>query len=170
MSHAAPLPRGTTGDTRTRPPDIFSPRVHAVGHWAVPLAMGLVYGYWSAALRRSGGPITTGHLVFGFVTAIVFTLLLVGVLSVAPRLPRELHALMWFVFTGAAFGFWFSQSGASILLIVVLSLTVGGASGLICFYWYYTHEDAEGHRIDRPPAVERQALPAHARAPREPLA
>jgi hypothetical protein len=165
MSHAAPLPRGTTGGTRTRTPDVFSPRAHAIGRWALPLAIGLVYGYWVAALRRSGGPITTGNLVYGFVPTIVFTLLLVGFLHVAPRLPRELHAFMWFLFTGTAFGFWFIQSGASILLIVVLSLVVGVASGLICFYWYYTHEDAEGHRLDRPPADERQIPPARARTP-----
>ncbi|MEU5087036.1 hypothetical protein [Streptomyces sp. NPDC021356] len=150
MVHAAPV-SGRTAGTRARhprTPDIFDTRAHLVARWAGPFAIGLVYGYWAAANRRSGGPITVGNLVFGFVTAVVFTLLMAGVLTLASRLPRELHAFLWFLFTGAAFGFLYDQSGQSVLLTIGLSLAFGVAVGLICFYWVYTHEDAKGRRID----------------------
>ncbi|MFD7991579.1 hypothetical protein [Streptomyces mexicanus] len=149
MAQVAPTPgrRALTSGRNQGRPDLFSPRAHAIGRWAVPFAIGLVYGYWAAANRRSGGPITAWNVVFGFVTAIVFTVLLAGVLTLAPRLPRELHAFVWFLFSGLAFGFLYNQSGESVLLTVGLSLAFGVAVGLICFYWVYTHEDAEGHRL-----------------------
>ncbi|MFC8712510.1 hypothetical protein ACFUCQ_21680 [Streptomyces sp. NPDC057197] len=149
MVHAAPVSGRTAGARARHPrtPDVFSDRAHLIARWAGPFAIGLVYGYWAAANRRSGGPITAGNVAFGFVTAIVFTLLMAGVLTLASRLPRELHAFLWFLFTGAAFGFLFNQSGRSVLLTIGLSLAFGVAVGLICFYWVYTHEDARGRRI-----------------------
>ncbi len=45
------------------------------------------------------------------------------------------------------FGFLYSQSGETVLLATGLSLGLGAIAGLICFYWAYTHEDAEGHHI-----------------------
>ncbi|PZG99810.1 hypothetical protein C1I97_23795 [Streptomyces sp. NTH33] len=146
MAHAAPVRGRTTGGS-TRRPDLFGPRAHAIGRWAVPFALGLIYGFWAAEIRRSGGPATAGNLVFAGVTVIVFTVVLAGVLTLGPRLRREPHALLWFAFTGVAFGFLFSQSRESILLAVGLSLLLGIGVGLMCFYWFYTHEDARGHRI-----------------------
>ncbi|MGX4691080.1 hypothetical protein [Streptomyces sp. JNUCC 63] len=146
MAHAAPV-YGRTTRGSTRRPDLFSPRAHAIGRWAAPFALGLIYGYWAAAIRRHGGPITTGNLVFGFVTTIVFTVVLASVLVLGPRLGREPHAVLWFAFIGVAFGFLFSQSGESVWLSVALSLLAGIGVGVICFYWFYTHEDARGHRI-----------------------
>ncbi|MEU7054666.1 hypothetical protein [Streptomyces sp. NPDC046197] len=146
MAHAVPASGGAFGRTRT--PDFFSPQVHAVARWAVPAVLGLVYGYWVAANRRAGGPITTTNFLFGLVTGIVFMLLMVGVLYLAPHLKRELHALLWFTFVGVTFGFLFIQSaGATIGGAIALSLAIGAAVGVMVFYWYYTHEDAEGHRI-----------------------
>jgi hypothetical protein len=130
-----------------RTPDVFSHRAHAVGRWAAPFVMGLIYGYWAASNRRSGGPITVGNLVFGFVTAVVFTVIMAGVLYVAWHLPREAHAFLWFLFSGAALGFLYNQSGESALLSVGLGLFFGLGVGLICFYWVYTHEDAKGNRF-----------------------
>jgi len=149
MARVAPTSgrRALTSGHDERYPDIFSPQAHRMGRWLGSFGIGLVYGYWAAANRRSGGPITAWNLVFGFVTAIVFTVLLAGVLTLAPRLPRELHAFVWFLFSGAALGFLYNQSGRSVLLTVGLSLAFGVAVGLICFYWVYTHEDAEGHRL-----------------------
>ncbi|MEU6481677.1 hypothetical protein ABZ858_33330 [Streptomyces sp. NPDC047017] len=149
MVHAAPVSGSATrpGARHPRTPDLFSDRAHTVGRWAVPLAVGLVYGYWAASNRRSGGPITAGNVVFGFVTVIVFAVLMAAALSLAPRLRREQHAFLWFLFSGAALGFLYGQTGASILRTIGLSLAFGVAVGLICFYWLYTHEDARGRRI-----------------------
>ncbi|MGW3509912.1 hypothetical protein [Streptomyces sp. NPDC000994] len=145
MAHAAPVSGITT--RTTRPPNLFSDRAHAIGRWAGPLALGLVYGYWAAADRRYGGPITGWNVLFGFVTAIVFAVVLAGVLMVGPRLRREQHAALWFAFIGVAFGFLYSQSGHAIVPTVGLSLGIGIVAGLFCFYWFYTHEDAAGRRV-----------------------
>ncbi|MGW4905402.1 hypothetical protein [Streptomyces sp. NPDC004270] len=145
MAQAAP----TTGGMRRRgpTPDIFSPHTHLMARVAFPVVTGLIYGYWAAANRRSGGPITGWNLLFGFVTAIVFALVLFGVLTIAPRLRREVHALMWTAFIGIAFGFLYSQSGESILRSTGMSLAVAAVAFVVMFYRFYTHEDAVGHRI-----------------------
>lgn len=142
MAHAAPrYKRAPRGGAREL--DLFSPRVHAIARWAIPLGLGLIYGCWAATNRRYGGPITAGNLVFGFVTALVFAVLMAGVLMVAPRLGRGARALLWFAFTGVALGFLIVQSGHSALFIVVLSLLVGAAVGLSCYYWFSTHEGTQ---------------------------
>ncbi|MFI1293192.1 hypothetical protein ACH4VM_32920 [Streptomyces sp. NPDC020792] len=145
MAHAAPVSGITT--RTTRPPNLFSARAHAIGRWAGPLALGLVYGYWAAADRRDGGPITGWNVLFGFVTTIVFTVVLAGVLMLGPRLRREQHAALWFAFIGVAFGFLYSQSGHALVSTVGLSLGIAIVAGLFCFYWFYTHEDAAGRRV-----------------------
>ncbi|MFG3023055.1 hypothetical protein ACGFZQ_31655 [Streptomyces sp. NPDC048254] len=145
MAQAAPT---TGGMPRRGPtPDIFSPHTHFMARVAFPVVTGLIYGYWAAANRRSGGPITGWNLLFGFVTAIVFALVLFGVLTIAPRLRREVHALMWTAFIGIAFGFLYSQSGESILRSTGMSLAVAAVAFVVMFYRFYTHEDAVGHRI-----------------------
>ncbi|MER5749281.1 hypothetical protein [Streptomyces sp. NPDC002088] len=141
MAHAAPTP-GMRGS-----PDILGERTHMVAKWAVPVALGLVYGYWAAANRRSGGPITGWNLLFGFVTAIVFIALYIGVRALAPHMKREQHALVWTAFAGGAFGFLYSQTGASVLRSTGMAVAVSAACFLVFFYRYYTHEDAEGHRV-----------------------
>jgi Ca2+/Na+ antiporter len=155
MAHAAPAsgtPRtpgitsGTPGPAR-RSPDLFDRRTHALGRLAVPLAIGLVYGYWAAANRRQGGPITTWNLVFGFACTVGFTVLCSAFLVMAPRLRRELHAALWGAFTGITLGFLYIQANVSVLHAAGLALLVALAVFLFDFYRYYTHEDAEGHRI-----------------------
>ncbi|MGV9989544.1 hypothetical protein [Streptomyces sp. NPDC003374] len=147
MAHPAQVTARPTRGTRTRPPNVLSDRTHRIARWAVPVVLGLLYGYWAAANRRAGGPITGWNILFGFVSAIVFALLMAGALRLGPRLKRETHAAMWFAFTGLTIGFLYSQTGQSVLLAVGISVALGVAVGLMCFYWFYTHEDAEGHRI-----------------------
>jgi hypothetical protein len=146
MAHAATASRKVT--TRRRTPDVFSPRTHAMAKVAVPVVLGLVYGYWAAANRRDAGPITGWNLLFGFLTALVFAVLYAAVREVAPRLRRELHALLWFAFTGCAIGFLYSQTGESVLRSTGLGLVVGAGVLVTLFYRYYTREDAAGRRVD----------------------
>ncbi len=54
--------------------------------------LGLIYGYWVAANNRSGGPITGWNVLLGFVSAIVFAALWMGIHALAPHVMRELHA------------------------------------------------------------------------------
>ncbi|MGW0992226.1 hypothetical protein ACWD5V_02720 [Streptomyces sp. NPDC002523] len=158
MAQAAPAPGGTPRAGLTapsggqapavyRPPDVFDARTHRIARVAVPVVLGLVYGYWAAANRRSGGPITGWNVLLGFVAAIVFAVVCTGMLTVGPRLRREMHAVMWTVFSGCAFGFLYSQSGESIIRSIGMSLAVAAVTFLVFFYRYYTHEDAAGHRI-----------------------
>ncbi|MFJ3305940.1 hypothetical protein ACIPSA_22980 [Streptomyces sp. NPDC086549] len=147
MAHAAPASRAVT--RRVGPPDVFSERAHAIARWAWPVTLGLVYGYWAAANVRYGGPITGWNLLFGFVTAIVFAAVYMGIQALAPRLPREVHAVLWGAFTAIAVGFLYSLSGHghTVLESTILGVVIGAAVFCTLFYRYYTHEDAEGHRI-----------------------
>jgi hypothetical protein len=164
MAHAAPTPGGTHGTTRpggtrekTRPartarptrrtPDVFDERVHKVARYAIPVVLGLVYGYWAAANRRDGGPVTGWNVLFGFVTAFAFIVLCIAVARLAPRLQRELHSGVKSAFAGAAFGFLYSQSGATVLRSTVMALVIAAAVYGVFFYRYYTRKDAEGNRI-----------------------
>ncbi|WP_324789973.1 hypothetical protein [Streptomyces sp. H51] len=145
MTHAAPRRGGLVRPTRT--PDVFDERVHTAVRYGVPVALGLLYGYWAAANRRDGGPITGWNLLFGFVTALVFMVLCIAVAVFAPRLKRELHSLTKSAFAGAAIAFLFDQSGASVLECVALGIAVTAGVFAVFFYRYYTREDAAGNRI-----------------------
>ena len=49
--------------------------------------------------------------------------------------------------SGIAFGFVYSQTDATVLRSTLMGLAVGASVGGVLFYWYYTHEDAEGHHL-----------------------
>ncbi|MFE2069075.1 hypothetical protein ACFXDH_43010 [Streptomyces sp. NPDC059467] len=145
MAQAAPTTGGMARGGRT--PDIFSTRTHARARVAIPVVTGLIYGYWAAANRRAGGPITGWNLLSGFISAFVFAVVLWAVMTFAPRLRRELHAAVWAAFAGIAFGFLYSSSGEAILRSIGMSLAVAAVVLILTFYRFYTHEDAAGHRI-----------------------
>ncbi|AQS68583.1 hypothetical protein [Streptomyces pactum] len=150
MAHAVPA-RGTSTETdtrrRTATPDVFGERTHRVARWAVPLAIGLVYGYWAAAIRRHGDSVTGWNLLFGFLTVLAFVVLYAVVRAVAQRLPREGHAVLWGAFAGSALGFLYAQSGVAMFTCVVVSLLLAAAVFATLFYRYYTHEDAKGRPV-----------------------
>ncbi|MFH8339423.1 hypothetical protein [Streptomyces sp. AM6-12] len=159
MAHAAPtsggIPRrapvpevraGTSPDQR-RTPDVLGARTHRIARIAVPVVLALIYGYWVAAVNRAGGPITGWNLLLGFVSALVFAVVCVALLALAPRMIREVHALLWTAFVGIAFGFIYSQSDHSIVRSLLMSLLIAGATFIAFFYRYYTREDAFGRRI-----------------------
>ncbi|MFF8992337.1 hypothetical protein ACF09H_20820 [Streptomyces sp. NPDC014983] len=159
MAHAAPAPGGIprrapapevragTSPERRRTPDVFSARTHRVARIAVPVVLALVYGYWVAADNRDGGPITGWNLLLGFASTLVFAVVAIALLKLAPRMIREVHALLWTAFVGIAFGFLYSQSDQSVWRSILMSLLVAGATFVVFFYRYYTREDAFGRRI-----------------------
>ncbi|PWI16806.1 hypothetical protein DI272_23540 [Streptomyces sp. Act143] len=146
MAHAAPASGGSSGMVG-RSPDVFGPQVHKAARYGIPVALGLVYGYWAAANRRGGGEITGWNVLFGFVTALAFIVLCIAVATFAPLLKRELHSLVKSAFAGAAIGFLYSQTGESVLRCTALGVAVTAGIFVVFFYRYYTHEDAEGNRI-----------------------
>ncbi|MET8079679.1 hypothetical protein [Streptomyces sp. NPDC005303] len=141
MAHAAPA----SGFART--PDVFSAKVHMAARYGIPVVLGLVYGYWAAANRRDGGPITGWNWLFGCVTAVAFIVLCIAVATFAPLLKRELHSAVKSGFAGASVGFLYSQTGESVLRSTALGLAVAAGIFGVFFYRYYTHEDGEGNRI-----------------------
>ncbi|MFF9770373.1 hypothetical protein ACF1GT_27985 [Streptomyces sp. NPDC014636] len=172
MAQAAPAPggmsrpgrtpevEGRSTDVRARPPDVLDARTHAMARIGVPVVLGLVYGYWVAANNRAGGEITGWNLLLGFVSAVVFAVVCMALLVLAPRMPRELHALLWSAFVGCAFGFLYSQSGSlmatqgagqgrhdDVVRSMLMSLAVSAVTFAVLFYRYYTREDASGRRI-----------------------
>ncbi|MEW2623896.1 hypothetical protein [Streptomyces sp. NPDC048106] len=159
MTHAAPAPGGIprrapapvvqagTSPDRRRTPDVFGARTHRVARIVVPVVLALVYGYWVAADSRAGGPITGWNLLLGFASALVFAVVCIALLALAPRMIREVHALLWTAFVGIAFGFLYSRSDHSIWRSIMMSLLVAGATFIVFFYRYYTREDAFGRRI-----------------------
>ncbi|MFF1380684.1 hypothetical protein [Streptomyces sp. NPDC058308] len=130
MAHAAPV--------------YTAPGSRATGTsalWAgLPLLLGIVYGIWTSGIRRDGGPITTGNVMFGVVTGLLFAAVFFVLHRMAPALPREVRALSWMAFTGIAFGFLYSLTGASVLRSVVMALVVSAAVFAVIFYRYYTTE------------------------------
>lgn len=146
MAHAAPGSR--TVSRRPGAIHLFSDRAHSVAKLAVPVVLGLVYGYWAAANARDGGSITGGNILFGFLTALVFAVLCAVLLNVASKLRREMHAMLWGAFSGIAVGFLVNQADMSVLRSVVLGLATAAGVFAFLFYRYYTHEDAEGHPLE----------------------
>jgi hypothetical protein len=94
---------------------------------ALPLGLGLIYGYWAAANTRNGGPITGWNLFYGFMTALAFMLALTAMMALTPRLSRGIRAVAWAAFSGVALGFLVSTTDTSVIRSVVLggALAVG---------------------------------------------
>ncbi|GGW62527.1 hypothetical protein [Streptomyces griseoloalbus] len=143
MAQAAPPSRGPVGRAGTT--DLLSGRAHRAAKVAVPVLTGLVYGYWAAANRRDAGPVTGSNLLFGFLTALAFALAFMALLALAPKLRREMHAVLWAAFSGIAVGFLFNQAAGSVLRSTALGLAVAAGVFGVMFYRFYTHEDATGH-------------------------
>ncbi|MEU2386317.1 hypothetical protein ABZ606_16965 [Streptomyces sp. NPDC012461] len=144
MAHAAP--RSRVRNKRSGTPDIFSAQAHRIARFALPVVLGLVYGYWAAANRRYGGPITGWNLLFGFLTALAFIVLYLAVQWLAPRMKREVHAALWGAFTAASVGFLVSTTNYSVLWSMWLGLASGAALTALLFYRFHSREDAAGHR------------------------
>ncbi|WP_030349075.1 hypothetical protein [Streptomyces sp. NRRL S-1022] len=172
MAQAAPVPGGTSRPGRTpemerrrsdviaRPPDVLDARTHALGRVAVPVVLGLVYGYWVAANNRDGGPVTGWNWLLGLVSALVFAVVCAALLTLGPRLRREVHALSWSAFVGCAYGFLYSQTGSffstqgsgqgphdDLVRSVLMSLLWAAITFIVFFFRYYVREDAYGRRV-----------------------
>ncbi|CAL9497321.1 hypothetical protein [Streptomyces sp. Tu 3180] len=143
MAHAVPGHRGMgSAGGRSRTPDLFGERTHRIARVVTPLVLGLVFGFWAAANRRYGGPITGWNLLFGFLSALAFFVLYLAVQALAPKLRRGLRAVPWAAFAGSAVGFLVSQSGETVLRSIWLGLVVAAGLFVLLFYRYYAREEA----------------------------
>ncbi|CAL9520543.1 hypothetical protein SUDANB15_03818 [Streptomyces sp. enrichment culture] len=143
MAHAAPRPQLTkSAGGRPRTPDVFSERTHKAARVVVPLLLALVFGFWAAANRRYGGPITGWNLLFGFLSALVFFALCLALQSVAPKRGPVAHAALWAAFSGSAVGFLVRQANETLLRSAWLGLVVAAGVFVLLFYRYYARKDA----------------------------
>ncbi|MCX5082945.1 hypothetical protein ACFC18_20370 [Streptomyces sp. NPDC056121] len=135
MAHAAPA-SGTSG--------LRSMAAGSRLSMALPLLLGIVYGIWASGIRRDAGPtiagITTGNVLFGFLTGIIVAVVTFGIHRASFRLPRELRAVTWAAWAGIAFGYLYSLTDASVLRSTIMALVVAAGVFAAMFYHYYTHE------------------------------
>ncbi|NYV78273.1 hypothetical protein, partial [Streptomyces sp. UH6] len=119
--------------------------------WAMPLTLGLVYGYWAAANTRDGGSITGWNLFYGFMTALVFMLALMGMRALAPRLPRGIRAVAWGAFTGVAMGYLVSTTATSVIRSLVMGAALGVGVFVSVLYRTQTRRTPGSPRPDEAP-------------------
>ncbi|MFJ4962388.1 hypothetical protein EES43_13670 [Streptomyces sp. ADI96-02] len=132
-THAA-MPRRRGRHARARV------RHHTVLAWAVPLVLGVIYGFYAAFLRRDGGPGTMDQLVLGLVSGAALALLCLALAQVQGALTHGPRALAYGVLTAASIGFLVSLTDTSVLRSTVLGLVVGVGTFVTCFYFLYSRE------------------------------
>uniref|UniRef100_UPI0034E019FD hypothetical protein n=1 Tax=Streptomyces flavofungini TaxID=68200 RepID=UPI0034E019FD len=126
MAHAAPLHH------------VPAARSTATSVWALPLLLGLVYGFWAATNRVHGGQVTVGKVMLGVVSGLVLAVLVVVLHRAGEKLPLELRAASWAALSGVALGFLVSQSGRSALSCVALGLATAAGVLVMTYYRYCT--------------------------------
>ena len=113
------------------------------------MALGLVYGFWAAANRRGGGDITSWNILFGFVTAAVFIVLMaILYVNLSGKLGGGIAAAVVMLVTGFFFatvsGYLVGVIGSSnnpisgltlstliIAALLMVSLGVSGIAGVV---------------------------------------
>ncbi|MFJ8311832.1 MULTISPECIES: hypothetical protein [unclassified Streptomyces] len=108
---------------------------------AIPVVLGVVYGFYAAYIQRGGGAITGGQIVLGVVSGLLMIILGAGLLSIQSALPRELRAGAYATLFGAGIGFLHSLTGESVVRASGMGLVFAGVMFAASFYWFYTHED-----------------------------
>jgi drug/metabolite transporter (DMT)-like permease len=109
--------------------------------WAVPVALGVILGFWAFFIKRDGGATTGGQIWLGVVSGAAFAALCYAFVRVRWALPRELRAAAFGVLTGGAVGFLSSLNGKSVLTSSAIGLVVGAGTLCTMFYAYYTREN-----------------------------
>lgn len=114
---------------------------HTALAWAMPLALGVILGFWAFFIKRDGGATTGGQIWLGVVSGVAFAVLCYALVQVRWALPRELRAAAFGALTGGAVGFLYSLHDNSVLASGLLGLVVGAGMSCTMFYLYYTREN-----------------------------
>ncbi|NYS19430.1 hypothetical protein HFP43_17840 [Streptomyces sp. SJ1-7] len=107
---------------------------------AVPLALGIIYGFYAAFIRRDGGPSTGGQVVLGLVSGAAVAALCFVLGRIQRSLPHGVRALAYGALTACAVGFLVSLTDTGVLRSTVLGLVVGVGVFLSTFYFFYSRE------------------------------
>ncbi|MCX4675922.1 hypothetical protein OG413_11495 [Streptomyces sp. NBC_01433] len=116
-------------------------RHHSPLAWALPLTLGVIFGFYAAFIRRDGGPSTGGQVLLGLVSGVALAALCFALGRIQHVLPRELRAAAYGVLTACAIGFLVSLTGTSVLRSTGLGVLVGAVMLCVSFYIFYTRED-----------------------------
>ncbi|MFE9257614.1 hypothetical protein [Streptomyces sp. NPDC006879] len=108
--------------------------------WAVPVVLGIIYGFWASNIHRQAAAVTVANFVFGLVCFVAFTALMITTGRLGQVLPRELHAAAYGAFAGIAAGFLKSLTNESVLRSAWVGVVVGVGVGAFSFYRFYTRE------------------------------
>ncbi|WP_203187189.1 hypothetical protein [Streptomyces pratensis] len=114
---------------------------HTALAWAMPLALGVIVGFWAFFINRDGGATTGGQIWLGVVSGVAFAVLCYALVQVRWALPRELRAAAFGALTGGAVGFLSSLNGNSVLTSSAIGLALAVGMSCVMFYVYYTRED-----------------------------
>ncbi|MFI6285822.1 hypothetical protein ACIBCM_13875 [Streptomyces sp. NPDC051018] len=109
--------------------------------WAIPLALGTLFGFYAGFLRRTGEALNWWDVLYGVVAGIVFTAVAYGLGRIQGALIREVRATAYGALCGMAVGFLHSLTGASVLQSVWMGLIFALVTGVASFYAFYVHED-----------------------------
>ncbi|MEU7329122.1 hypothetical protein [Streptomyces parvus] len=132
-THAAmPGRRGARAHARTRH--------HTLLAWALPLVLGVIYGFYAAFIRRDGGPSTGGQVLLGLVSGVALAALCFALGRIQRSLPRELRAAAYGALTACAIGFLVSLTDTSVLRSTGLGLAVGAGVLVVAYYYLYSRE------------------------------
>ncbi|WHM37844.1 hypothetical protein [Streptomyces sp. BPTC-684] len=107
---------------------------------ALPVVIGVFYGFWAASINRRGGEVTGANIALGLVSGAVIAALGLGLLMIQGRLPRELRAAAFGTLFGAGTGFLYAQSGESVFGASMMGALLGGGMMAAAFYVFYTRE------------------------------
>jgi hypothetical protein len=133
---------GRIGHALRRSPTTRTRRTRTTG-WPLSLFLGVLYGLWAAEILRSThrpAPITTGNVVFGVVSGVIVAVLAFGLHQMPRRVPAEIRATAWAVFSGAAFGYLYGLTDAPAFRTVVIGLLTAAGFFVMSFYHYHVTE------------------------------
>ncbi|MEW1612181.1 MULTISPECIES: hypothetical protein [unclassified Streptomyces] len=107
---------------------------------AVPLSLGITYGFYAAFIRRDGGPSTGGQVVLALVSGAAVAALCFALGRIQRTLPYGLRAVAYGALTAGAIGFLVSLTDTGVPRSIVLGLAVGVGVFLATFYFFYSRE------------------------------
>ncbi|MFJ9622731.1 hypothetical protein [Streptomyces sp. NPDC101181] len=132
--------------THAAMPGRRTPRAHARPRrrttlaWALPLVLGVIYGFYAAFIRRDGGPSTGGQVLLGLVSGAALAALCFALGRTQRSLPLVLRAVAYGALTASAIGFLVSLTDTSVLRSAGLGLAVGAGVLVVTFYTLYSRE------------------------------
>lgn len=116
-------------------------RHHGSLAWAMPVTLGVFFGFMAGFLRREGAPVDWWDVLYGVVAGLVFAAVAFGLGRIQHNLMPELHAGAYGALCGIALGFLHSLTGASVLTAVVTGLVFGGMMLVGSFYVFHNRAD-----------------------------